>query len=198
MSNYLEKENYITIHPNPETWKKHSNYHIIVAAKQYIKGKTCDLGCNHGACTLLLLEFDNITSIHGYDININALEVAYKSASNIKSDIPISFICANLIKLPIENDIFDFSMSFHTLEHIYPEDADNVIKEIFRTLKPGGYFLISIPYDHAYPDPHHVAFYVEDSLKLLFESNKFITIECFKDDRFDQKDLLTAVFQKPI
>lgn len=193
---YLEKENYITRFPDPEIWKLHPNYHILHASHKYIKGKTCDLGCNHGACTVFLLEFDNVTSINGYDINMNALEIAYKIAISKKSVIPISFICANLTNLPIENDTFDFIMSFHTLEHIYPTDADNVVKEIFRTLKNEGYFLISIPYDHAYPDPCHVAFFKEDSLKELFEKHGFITVECFKDDRYDQKDLLTGVFQK--
>jgi len=192
---YLKKENYITVYPNPELWKNHANYYIMKSAKEYIHGSVADLGSNNGACTLLLLEF-NPESIYGFDININALEIAYKLATSIKTNIPINFICANLCKIPIESNKFDFLMSFHTLEHIYPKDADLFVSESFRILKPNGHFLISIPYDHNYPDDHHVAFYVEKTLANLFEKHGFITLECFKDDRFEEKDLLTAIFKK--
>lgn len=194
---YQSKENYITVYPDPSIWKNHANYHIMNASKQYIMGKCGDLGCNHGACSLLLLDF-KVESIHGFDINIKALEVAYNSALKIGSDIPINFMCANLCKMSMEDNYFDFLMSFHTLEHIYPKDADEFVSEAFRVLKENGHILIAIPYDHAYPDDHHVAFYVEDSIKELFEKHGFVTVECFKDDRFNEKDLLTAIFKKPI
>jgi SAM-dependent methyltransferase len=195
---YSEKENYITVHKDPNMWRYHANYHIMQAAREYIKGDVCDLGCNHGACTLLLLDFPEVKSIQGIDINMKALEVAYDTAIQIKTDIKINLYCANLTNVPLAEESQDFAMSFHTLEHIYPEDAPKVVSEIYRILRSGGHFLISIPYDHAYPDEHHVAFYTEKSLKILFESNGFKTIDCFKDDRFNQKDLLTGIFQKRI
>lgn len=55
---------------------------------------------------------------------------------------------------------------------------------------------MSIPYDRAYMDPCHVSFYTEDSLSRLMEQAGFETIECFKDDRFTEKDLLTGLFKK--
>lgn len=194
---YISKENYITVYPEPSIWENHANFHIMEASKQYIKGVCGDLGCNHGACSLLLLKF-NPESIHGFDINFKALEVAYNSALKIKTDIPINFMCTNLCKMSMTDNYFDFLMSFHTLEHIYPKDAGEFVAETFRILKPGGHFLISIPYDHAYPDDHHVAFYIENSLQELFEKYGFSTIECFKDDRFNEKNLLTGIFKKPI
>jgi ubiquinone/menaquinone biosynthesis C-methylase UbiE len=193
---YQKKENYITVYPDPEIWKAHPNYGILKAAKEYIHGVCGDLGCNHGSCTVFLLEY-NPTSVYGFDINIKALEVAYQIASQQKTLIPMNFMCVNLIKLPQEDNFFDFLMSFHTLEHIYPVDVDMVVSEMYRVLKHGGHILLSIPYDHAYPDKCHVAYYVEDTLKELFEKHNFITIECFKDERFSEKDLLTAIFKKP-
>lgn len=193
---YIEKENYITVHSNPEIWKNHANYNILKASKEYIRGVCGDLGCNHGSCTLLLDEFKP-EAIYGFDINMKALDVAYQSALNLKSSTPINFICTNLLKIPIKDDFFDFLVSFHTLEHIYPIDVDTFVSEIYRVLKPDCNILISIPYDHAYPDIHHVGFYKEDSIIELFEKHNFITIECFKDDRFNEKNLLTAIFKKP-
>jgi len=196
-STYIEKENYITVHPDPNIWRNHANYKIMESYKEYIKGTVGDLGNNHGACTLLLLDF-NPEKIYGFDVNIKALEIAYANAQKINTTVPINFIAADLRKIPIEDNYFDFMMSFHTLEHIYPEDADQVVSEMYRVLKSDGHFVISIPYDHEYPDDHHVAFYKEDSLSKLFESNSFKTIECFRDDRFNEKGLLTGLFKKEI
>lgn len=194
---YLEKENYITVHPDPEIWKGHPNYGIINSAKDYIHGVCGDLGCNHGSCTMFLFEHKP-EAVYGFDINIKALEIAYQLAVKQNTNIPVYFMCVNLILLPQEDNFFDFLMSFHTLEHIYPIDADAVVSEMYRVLKPNGNILLSIPYDHAYPDKCHVAYYVEDTLKELFERHNFITIECFKDERHHyEKDLLTAVFRKP-
>jgi len=167
------------------------------ACAEYIKGDVCDLGCNHGACTFLMMDFNDVKSIHGVDINLKALELAYDTASKITTNIKFNFYRANLMEMPIEDEKFDFVMSFHTLEHIFPNDVHKVVSEIHRIMKPNAHVLISIPYDHAYPDAHHVAFYKEDTLKDLFESHGFETKECFKDDRFYQKDLLTAIFTKP-
>ena len=195
---YKEKENYVTVCPDVDAWKKHPNYSIIQQYKQYIHGTVCDIGCNHGASTLQLLEFRAVTSIYGIDINEEALRVACELATKANPKIHVSFCVGNIVNNPFPKNSFDFVMSFHVLEHIYPEDADNVVKGMFDILKPDRFLLISIPYDHAYPDPQHVAFYNVDTLCELFERNGFQTIECMKDNRWIEKDLLTGIFYKPI
>ena len=195
---YAEKENYVSVHPDPETWRSHANFQIMKFYEAYIRGNIVDAGCNHGACTLLLLDWaDKIESIYGLDMNYDALSVGFKIANEMNPPIPVSFLAVNLLEIPLDSDKFDFTMSFHTLEHIYPEDASKYVKEILRILKPGGHFLISIPYEHAYPDFAHVAFYNVESLCLLFESAGFYTIEAMKDNRWNEKELLTAMFMKP-
>lgn len=194
---YDSKENYVTRDPNPNIWRNHANGEIINHYSKYIHGVCGDLGCNHGACTLLLLDFqDKVSELFGFDMNMSALEVAYKTANDANPSIPITFMAASLLKLPMENEKFDFLMSFHTLEHIFPEDVDKFISEMFRILKKGGHLLISIPYDHAYPDPAHVGFYKVDDFCELFERHGFIIIECMKDNRWNEKNLLTALLTK--
>lgn len=198
MRDYIQKENYITIHEDPEIWRTHANYFIIRFYSHLLRGKVCDLGCNMGACTLLLLDFaDNIEIIYGFDINYEALKIAFDTANKMSPKVLVNFVAANILDIPANSDTFDFAMSFHTLEHIYPEDAAKFVKESLRILKPGGHMLISIPYEKAYPDPTHVAFYNVESLTQLFEDNGFITIECMKDNRWREKNLLTGLFYKP-
>ncbi|MDD2604608.1 MAG: methyltransferase domain-containing protein [Desulfobacteraceae bacterium] len=43
------------------------------------------------------------------------------------------------------NDIVDGVYSGHTLEHLYPNHAYNLLKEIFRILKPGCWLRINVP-----------------------------------------------------
>jgi SAM-dependent methyltransferase len=46
-------------------------------------------------------------------------------------------------KLPFENNYFDMVIAAAVLEHVEEKELSNVLLEIRRVLKPGGYFLIS-------------------------------------------------------
>jgi len=45
--------------------------------------------------------------------------------------------------LPFAENSFDLVTSLDTIEHT--DDPDSMVKEVYRTLKPGGYFLITAP-----------------------------------------------------
>jgi ubiquinone/menaquinone biosynthesis C-methylase UbiE len=196
MSNYKIKENYITRDNNPIMWRNHSTYNVLKYYKKYIKNKIiADLGSNHCAISILSQNF-NPKQVNCFDLNLEALKIGYNNASILGIDNMI-FHETNLMDIKQLNETFDFMYSFHVLEHIYENDIKQVINEFFRILKKGGYILISIPYDHYYPDPCHVCFYTEETLQKLFKDAGFITLECFKDDRFIEKNLLTGLFYKP-
>lgn len=193
---YHDKENYITVRSNPSLWKEHANYKILCNMQHLIENAVCaDLGCNHGSCTILLHEL-NPLHVDGYDINKEALQVAQQTASDYSVLHKTNFIQADLTNIPSEDEQYNIIVSFHTLEHIYECDVDDVVKEMNRILKPQGYVLISIPYKYNYPDPCHVAFYDEITLKALFEKHSFITVYCIEDNRWNEKGLLTALFRK--
>jgi len=196
---YLHKENYLVFSDNMNIWRRHPNYFIIHDSKEYLKGDCIDIGCNIGILSIHLSELESISSITGLDINSSAVNKARELAKVHGFSHKSTFECLNLVTDDTRkyNQKFDSMISFHTLEHIYPEDADVFIKKQYDMLKPGAYCLIIIPYDHAYPDPCHVAFYKEDSLRSLYERHNFRTVKCFKDDRWHEKDLLHGVFQKP-
>lgn len=197
MKPYEEKESYVTVRSDPSLWRNHANYMILKYSRALFNNAcVADLGCNHGACTLLIHDFDP-QHVDGYDINKEALHIAKETSAQMNYSSKTSFISASLLNLPIESEHYDVVCSFHTLEHIYPEDVHQVIKEMFRILKPSGHVLLSIPYERNYPDPCHVAFYNEHSLKALFESIGFLTTYCIEDNRWEEKGLLTALFQKP-
>lgn len=191
MSKY-NKESYITARHNPLEWKNHVNVKTLEEFSKFIQGDVLDIGCNHGATTYWLKDFD-IQSITGVDLNSAALDVAKTTLADIS--ISSNFIVQNYVESNIGKE-FDTIISFHTLEHIFPEDANSFVKNIYADLKTDGYFIIGIPYDRAYPDPCHVAFYTELTLSELLESVGFKTIKCFKDDRFYERNILTGLFRK--
>lgn len=196
MEKYTTKENYITSNPEPEYWRRHTNGKILEFHKDVIQGSVLDFGCNHGACSFLLLENEKVKNVLGLDLNCQSLVVANETKSKYFPDEPIEFLCKNILDFKPQLR-FDTIISFHTLEHIYPEDMDTTLKRLFDSLNYDGYFVVSLPYEHAYDDGvQHVSFFNETSLKEVFEKNGFVTIECFKDNRGVDPNILTGIFKK--
>jgi SAM-dependent methyltransferase len=47
--------------------------------------------------------------------------------------------------LPLEDRTVDFIFCSHLLEHLYVDDASRLVREMYRSLKPGGWVRISVP-----------------------------------------------------
>lgn len=69
------------------------------------------------------------------DISENAIKNLKKLGANAQ--------VGNITNLPFQNNFFDLIVAIEVLEHI--ENDEKALKEIFRVLKPNGYFLFSVP-----------------------------------------------------
>lgn len=47
--------------------------------------------------------------------------------------------------IPLKNEVADYIFSSHFLEHLFRKDADHLLRECYRVLKPGGVLRISVP-----------------------------------------------------
>jgi SAM-dependent methyltransferase len=47
--------------------------------------------------------------------------------------------------LPLASDVVDYVYSSHVLEHFYPRDAEQLVRDMYRVLKPGGIIRICVP-----------------------------------------------------
>ena len=198
MDKYTLKENYVTRDPNPDEWRTHPNNNILKFYEDKLVGNVLDFGCNHGSCSFLILDNPNVSSVLGLDLNPDAIEIAYETKLNSYSNSKIEFVVKNILEFEYDGK-FDSIVSFHTLEHIYPDDVDAVLQKLKSYLIDGGYFVISIPYKEAYDNgEQHVAYYDEISLKSLFEKNNYETIECYYDNRCGGGGILTGLFKKPM
>lgn len=69
-------------------------------------------------------------------------------------------------EIPLPSNTFDQVMAFDFLEHIDQKNCINLMEEIYRVLKPGGFLVFDVPSTDgnnqgAFQDPTHVSFWNE-------------------------------------
>lgn len=69
--------------------------------------------------------------------------------------------------MPFEDESVDYAFSSHTLEHLRQEQAEQLLRDVWRTLKSGGYVRICIP-DLAYAVGRYNAGHKEAFLGYFF------------------------------
>ncbi|MBI2108830.1 MAG: class I SAM-dependent methyltransferase [Parcubacteria group bacterium] len=96
-------------------------------------GNILDVGCGPGGNILFLREFGEVV---GVDSNDEALR--YAEAEGYKK-----IVRGSATELPFPNNCFDGASALDVIEHI--DDDVRALHEIFRILKPGGFFLLTVP-----------------------------------------------------
>jgi len=94
-----------------------------------------EVGCGTGFVLSELLKFKNY-KLYGAELYLEGLKFAKERLPNVE------FVQLDLRKVPFENK-FDAIGAFDVLEHI--EEDEFVMKNIYKALKPNGYFFISVP-----------------------------------------------------
>jgi ubiquinone/menaquinone biosynthesis C-methylase UbiE len=95
-------------------------------------GEMLELGCGTGHWTEFFIELGfKVTAL---DNSKPMLEYAFRKK------LDATFIEGNAQDIPFENESFQMISSVTMLEFV--DDQEQVLKEIFRVLKPGGYLLL--------------------------------------------------------
>jgi ubiquinone/menaquinone biosynthesis C-methylase UbiE len=135
----------------------------------------------------------------------------FKSQTNLKyisADLTAPWVMMkiDLAFIPFPNDYFDCVICYHVLEHI-PNDRQ-AMREIFRTLKPGGWAILQSPIDQTrtttFEDPKavtpkdrlrsfgqndHFRIYGQDYSKRLEEVGFQVKIDSFVQN-FSEDDII--------
>lgn len=117
----------------------------------------------------------------GYQITgVDASPVGIEIANMLKSNEPtaikdkLNFKLLDITEPKIGDDWYDSAWSTQVFEHI--PNPEPIIKGLRQYVKTGSYFLICVPYKHAYDDPGHCNhFYTEADLENFL--NPYITVE---------------------
>ena len=138
----------------PDFWEKHwdnqdfsqtllqgrDNRFILKTLQKYIpdgKGKIIEGGCGIG---------DKVYAMfcHGYDVvGVDYAKQTVDKAKEIIPDLPV--LEADVRKMPFDDNYFEGYWSIGVIEHFY-SGYDEIIQEMVRVVKPGGYVFMSFPY----------------------------------------------------
>ncbi|MHB1357636.1 MAG: class I SAM-dependent methyltransferase [Anaerolineae bacterium] len=112
--------------------------------------RVLDLGCGRGEVVKHCS--DRGAHVVGLDFSFDALALAQQIMP--PSSAPL--VRADAQRLPFQDASFDFVFAFDLVEHLYPEELDRLMAEVYRVLSPGGRFVVhTMPniwyYRYGYP-----------------------------------------------
>ncbi len=137
----MEKNEYITMHQLETThWWFVGKRFLVTAtldrclAPSSIRHPILDIGCGTG---MIMDAMGSHGRVYGLDASPDAIRLSKRRELHriVRSDAGAG--------LPFRNEAFDAVTCLDVLEHL--DDDRNLIEEIFRVLKPGGYVIITVP-----------------------------------------------------
>ncbi|MBX9830396.1 class I SAM-dependent methyltransferase [Candidatus Babeliales bacterium] len=134
---------------------------LLEKIPQKLSQTILDIGAGTGEDVATLARFGNIYAV---DIDQQALDM-------IPDSLVVEKKQADACALPYENATFDVVVAFDVLEHV--EHDQKMVDEIFRVLKPGGYFVFTVPAYNMLFSAHdrellHFRRYTKSSVHKLF------------------------------
>ena len=131
----------------------------VIAYAPLLKGQVLDFGCGSKPYQKLFIAAENYIGLdfqgEGHNHNDEPIDIFYDGKN-----------------IPFENDTFDAIFSSEVFEHIF--NIDEVLKELYRVLKPEGLIFITCPFvwnEHEIPNDY--ARYTLFALRYLFEKHGF-------------------------
>jgi len=138
-----------------------------------LEGKVIDLGCGIGARSFLAAKENHKIEVTATDASQYAIRYAIE---NFK--LPnLSFLCADLLKLPYQDHDFDNAYMIAVIEHIANTNA--LFAEIKRVVKPKGRLFLSVTEKDYHSDPNHVHIFTKKSLKSIITQNKLKVLDLY-------------------
>jgi SAM-dependent methyltransferase len=134
--------------------------------------KALDIGCGKGLFLDVLKNAGKET--FGLEPDVDAVQILVDKGHHAMQ--------GNVFTATIEDNSFDLVTMFQVFEHI--ETPDLLIKEVYRILKPGGYFIIETPnsasrlakkknYWRSLEFPRHLILHSPKSISSLLEKENF-------------------------
>jgi SAM-dependent methyltransferase len=164
ISRGLGSNDEITIHrkSNPVCMSDFTGRPVVIEmCKDHVRGSmVLDVGCGAGHLARLLVA-QGAAKIVGVDINVTMVEAANShpdkkqhveyyvegDASNLKATLLKTTKQTNLMPgAQFDVGLFDLSVAAFVFNHLTITDMDKIFKNIFSLLKPGGYFVFSVPH----------------------------------------------------
>lgn len=178
-----------------------------------------DIGFGSASLEKVFFSKDNTKEIawSGIEISPESVKKAKKAFSSA------TFKIGDILKLDYPKATFDYVVSLEVLEHIKPSKTFKALQEIYRVIRPGKYFIVSVPLNEGLDEmltrgenPNaHVRTYTPELIKAeleivgftivqekkLFAFHKFYKIKSWVARFFPKKftfNNIIVLAQKPI
>ncbi|HEX7018172.1 MAG TPA: class I SAM-dependent methyltransferase [Patescibacteria group bacterium] len=208
LQTYSSQREFLPDHNSSEFWDEKfsqseishpmENWRIKFIVSKIQASKTVlNLGVGKGRLEKELFKKKQVKYV-GTDITKVQLEKLKKEYPDKK------FVATTLTDLNFEDESFEQVLLLEVLEHIKPSETFTVLKEIYRVLKKGGIFIISVPVNEGlenilpFNPNSHMRAYSEELLKFELKSVGFKIKEVARTSAFNNyftlKHLLNAIF----
>jgi len=143
-----------------------STFHSLIPK---LHGDVLDYGCGRKP-------YRSLFSVESY----TGADIENPGHSHEQEDIDILF---DGKQLPVESQSFDCVFSSEVFEHVF--EPDSTLEEVHRVLKPGGLFLLSVPFVwNEHEVPYDYARYTAFGFPYLLEKHGFEILELRRSGNF--------------
>jgi 2-polyprenyl-3-methyl-5-hydroxy-6-metoxy-1,4-benzoquinol methylase len=132
--------------------------HLQEYLPEVSKFRILDLGCGAGGVCVSFANRSN--RVVGLDLDKKLINLTKINVSDSEDYFPpgggVSEILSSGINLPFEDETFDLVICNDVIEHL--DEQEELIGEIYRVLKPGGYLYLTTP-NKRYPIESHTGLF---------------------------------------
>ena len=124
--------------------------------ERFLRPDSAYLEVGPGDCQLAFEVAKRVRSVYAVDVSTEVTR---------RSDTPSNFelIISDGTSVDVPEESIDIAFSDQLMEHLHPDDAEEQLRQIYRALKPGGYYLCVTP--HRFLGPADVSRFFNESPK---------------------------------
>ncbi len=147
-------------------WEKR----IVLALVGQPGRKVLEIGCGDGQLAVALARSGAL--VKGVDISAVAVRTAQGLAA--QQGVPVAFAVESALVPDEPADCYDYVVSIDVVEHLNPADVPAHLRAVWKRLKAGSAYVLSLPFFGEEEDPLHLGNYRPAEIRAMLRSCGFV------------------------
>lgn len=136
-STWHKYQNAADVASRHETRRRYYKWYTRGWLPDYKTGEILDIGCG-SAQFLYFLKSEGYERLTGLDLDEKQIKIAKELGFNVQRQTALDFLIQS-------NDGYDMIVMLDILEHFTREELFPILREVYRRLRAGGRFMVSVP-----------------------------------------------------